>query len=56
MVEMRRRLRDEAQVVIIGGGIVACSVTEEIDGMPQNLPTVRDKDSLIYYKEEVGDF
>jgi len=34
MVEMRRRLRDEAQVVIIGGGIVACSVTEEIDGMP----------------------
>ena len=54
MVEMRGRLRNEAQVVIIGGGIVGCSVTDEIDGIPPNLPTVRDKDSLIYYKEEVG--
>ena len=47
-------MRNEAQVVIIGGGIVGCSVTDEIDGIPPNLPTVRDKDSLIYYKEEVG--
>ena len=51
---MRPGLHNEAQVVIIGGGIVTCSVTEEINGIPQNLPTVRDKDSLIYYKEEVG--
>jgi sarcosine dehydrogenase len=29
-------------------------VTEEIEGLPPNLPTIRDKDSLIYYKEEVG--
>ena len=29
-------------------------VTENIDGLPSNLPTMRDKDSLIYYKEEVG--
>ncbi len=29
-------------------------VTEQIEGLPPNLPTVRDKDSLIYYKEEVG--
>jgi 4-methylaminobutanoate oxidase (formaldehyde-forming) len=29
-------------------------VTEEIDGLPPNLPTIRDKDSLLYYKEEVG--
>ena len=29
-------------------------VTEEIDGLPPNLPTIRDKDNLIYYKEEVG--
>jgi len=53
---MRRRLRDEAQVLIIGGGIVACSVTEEFNGVPPNLPTVCDKESLIYYKEEVGGF
>jgi len=26
MVEMRRRFRDEAQVVIIGGGILGCSI------------------------------
>jgi 4-methylaminobutanoate oxidase (formaldehyde-forming) len=29
-------------------------VTEEIEGLPSNLPTIRDKDSLLYYKEEVG--
>lgn len=29
-------------------------VTQEIEGLPSNLPTIRDKDSLIYYKEEVG--
>jgi len=29
-------------------------ITETIDGMPQNLPTLRDPDRLTYYKEEVG--
>ena len=29
-------------------------VTDEIEGMPSNLPTIRDKDSLLYYKDEVG--
>jgi sarcosine dehydrogenase len=29
-------------------------VTEQIEGLPPDLPTIRDKDSLIYYKEEVG--
>ena len=29
-------------------------VTDEIEGMPTNLPTIRDKDNLIYYKDEVG--
>jgi sarcosine dehydrogenase len=29
-------------------------VTEAIDGLPPHLPTLRDKDSLLYYKEEVG--
>jgi len=29
-------------------------VTEEIEGLPPDMPTIRDKDSLIYYKEEVG--
>ena len=29
-------------------------VTEAIDGMPKNLPTLRDPDRLTYYKEEVG--
>jgi 4-methylaminobutanoate oxidase (formaldehyde-forming) len=29
-------------------------VTEPIEGLPPNLPTLRDKDSLLYYKEEVG--
>jgi len=29
-------------------------VTDEIEGMPANLPTIRDKDNLIYYKDEVG--
>jgi sarcosine dehydrogenase len=29
-------------------------VTEEINGVLPGLPTLRDKDSLIYYKEEVG--
>ena len=29
-------------------------VTDAIEGMPTNIPTIRDKDNLIYYKEEVG--
>ncbi|MEZ5924713.1 MAG: FAD-dependent oxidoreductase [Hyphomicrobiaceae bacterium] len=29
-------------------------VTERIDGVPANLPTLRDPDRLTYYKEEVG--
>ncbi len=29
-------------------------VTEAIGGLPPNMPTIRDKDSLLYYKEEVG--
>ena len=29
-------------------------VTEEIDGVKSNLPTLRDPDRLIYFKEEVG--
>jgi 4-methylaminobutanoate oxidase (formaldehyde-forming) len=29
-------------------------VTETIGGLPPELPTIRDKDSLLYYKEEVG--
>lgn len=29
-------------------------ITEAIEGLPPNLPTLRDKDSLLYYKEEVG--
>jgi len=29
-------------------------VTETIEGLPPGLPTIRDKDSLLYYKEEVG--
>ncbi|MCF6306292.1 MAG: FAD-dependent oxidoreductase [Rhodobacteraceae bacterium] len=29
-------------------------VTEPIDGIPKNLPTLRDPDRLTYYKEEVG--
>jgi glycine cleavage system aminomethyltransferase T/glycine/D-amino acid oxidase-like deaminating enzyme len=29
-------------------------VTEPIDGMPKDLPTLRDPDRLTYYKEEVG--
>lgn len=29
-------------------------VTEPIADLPRNLPTLRDKDSLIYYKDEVG--
>ncbi len=29
-------------------------VTNTIEGMPANLPTIRDKDNLIYYKDEVG--
>jgi len=29
-------------------------VTEQIEGMPSNLPTLRDPDRLTYYKEEVG--
>ncbi|NQU58302.1 MAG: GcvT family protein [Rhodospirillales bacterium] len=29
-------------------------VTEPFDGVPKNLPTLRDPDRLIYFKEEVG--
>ncbi len=29
-------------------------VTEPIQGMPKNLPTLRDPDRLTYYKEDVG--
>lgn len=29
-------------------------VTEPIPGLPPSLPTLRDKDSLLYYKDEVG--
>src|SRR5262250_3384906 len=29
-------------------------VTEPIDGVPRDLPTLRDPDRLIYFKEEVG--
>ena len=29
-------------------------ITETIDGVPRNLPTLRDPDRLIYFKEEVG--
>ncbi|MFV2051628.1 GcvT family protein [Aliiroseovarius sp. YM-037] len=29
-------------------------VTEAFDGVPSNLPTLRDPDRLTYYKEEVG--
>ena len=29
-------------------------VTDPIEGTPKDLPTIRDKDNLIYYKEEVG--
>ena len=29
-------------------------VTEAIEGVPPDMPTLRDKDSLLYYKEEVG--
>ncbi len=29
-------------------------VTHAIGGMPENLPTVRDKDNLLYYKKEVS--
>ena len=29
-------------------------LTAEIEGMPKNLPTLRDPDRLTYYKEEVG--
>jgi len=29
-------------------------VTDVIEGVPPDLPTIRDKDNLLYYKEEVG--
>ena len=29
-------------------------ITEPIPGLPRNLPTMRDPDTLIYFKEEVG--
>jgi 4-methylaminobutanoate oxidase (formaldehyde-forming) len=29
-------------------------VTDAIKDLPPNMPTIRDKDSLLYYKEEVG--
>jgi len=30
------------------------AITEKIDGIPKNLPTLRDPDRLTYFKEEVG--
>jgi len=30
------------------------AITNPIEDLPPNLPTIRDKDSLLYYKEEVG--
>ena len=30
------------------------AITERIEGVPPNLPTLRDPDRLTYYKEEVG--
>ena len=30
------------------------AVTNPVKDLPPNLPTIRDKDNLIYYKEEVG--
>jgi len=30
------------------------AITNPIQGLPPKLPTIRDKDNLIYYKEEVG--
>ena len=30
------------------------AITNPIKDLPANLPTIRDKDNLIYYKEEVG--
>jgi len=30
------------------------AITNPIKDLPPNLPTIRDKDSLLYYKEEVG--
>jgi 4-methylaminobutanoate oxidase (formaldehyde-forming) len=29
-------------------------VTDVIEGLPPDLPTIRDKDNLLYYKDEVG--
>lgn len=29
-------------------------VSDVIEGLPPDLPTIRDKDNLLYYKEEVG--
>src|SRR6185369_12953418 len=29
-------------------------VTEPIDGVPRDLPTLRDPDHLIYFKEKIG--
>jgi sarcosine dehydrogenase len=29
-------------------------ITEEVDGLPKDMPTIRDPDRLIYFKEEVG--
>lgn len=29
-------------------------ISEKVDGLPKDLPTLRDPDNLIYYKEEVG--
>ena len=30
------------------------AITNPIKDLPPKLPTIRDKDNLIYYKEEVG--
>jgi sarcosine dehydrogenase len=46
--------------VMAGVNVPLCSVehqymvTEPFDGVPRNLPTLRDPDRLTYFKEEVG--
>lgn len=50
--------RDFAKTVGVNVPLVSVEhqymVTEPIDGVPANLPTLRDPDRLTYYKEEVG--
>jgi sarcosine dehydrogenase len=31
-------------------------ITEKVDGLPKNIPTIRDADYATYFKEEVGGF